>query len=79
MTVDLVYTDTFGGEPNYGWVQRESIELHSRSTDRQIVIHAKAAIGLTGVHCTRSVHGDGTIELRPVHSCTVLFITPRFH
>lgn len=79
MHVDIEYTDTFAGQANYSWVQRETIELHPSSSDRQIVQHAKAAIGLSGVHCTRSIHGDGTIELRPVRSCTVLFITPRFH
>lgn len=76
MHINVEYTDTFAGQANYSWVQRQTIELHPSSSDRQVVQHAKAAVGLTGVPCARSVLGDGTIELRPLGSCTVLFITP---
>ena len=70
-------TDTFGGEANYSWVRRESLELSEDLTDRQIIRRAKAALGLTGCRCRTSNCGEGW-ELRPYNSCTVLFITPSY-
>jgi hypothetical protein len=68
-------TDTFGGQANYSWVQRERLHLAVGSTDRQIVQAAKAAVGLTGVRCERSSTGEG-FELRPYGRCEVLFVEP---
>ena len=73
MKFNCEYTDTFGGEANYSWVRRASIELPDNATDRQIVRAGKAALGLTGVKCKKWDSGD-FIELRPVGSCTVAFI-----
>ena len=68
-------TDTVGGEANYSWVRRESLELSDDLTDRQIIRRAKAALGLTGCRCHTSNYGDSW-ELRPYGACTVLFIIP---
>lgn len=70
-------TDTLGGEANYSWVRRETLELSDDLTDRQIIRRAKAALGLTGCRCRTSNYGDSW-ELRPYGACTVLFIIP-FH
>lgn len=67
------YTDTFGGEPNYCWVQRGTI---SAETELSAVRRVKAELGLTGVPCRRSDYGD-SIELVPRGSCTVVFISPQ--
>ena len=70
-------TDTFGGEGNYSWVQRETIELPAGSSDLSIVRAAKRALGLSGVRCARSELGE-TIELRPYGLCQVAFISPLY-
>lgn len=72
-TYDCELTDTFGGEANYSWVRRATVQA---DTDRQLVRRAKAALGLTGVRCRTSSYGD-LIELRPCGSATVAFITYR--
>lgn len=70
-------TDTFGGQANYGWVNRESFELPTGATRRQIVAAAKAALGLTGCRCKTFEMGEG-FELRPIGSCTVAFVLPSY-
>ena len=68
-------TDTFAGEANYSWVQRETVELPGDATDRQIALAVKAALGLTGVRCRSFNHGD-MLEFHPYGSCTVAFAYP---
>lgn len=71
------YTDTFGGEANYAWVNRVEFELPEDASDLAVVRKAKALLGLANVRCKREEMGD-TIALYPRGSCTVLFITPVF-
>ena len=83
------YTDTFGGEANYSWVNRSVISVpewdHFKGWDgngriepkgyRQFLMRkAKASMGLTGRRGVVTDFGD-TIEFRPYGSCTILFIT----
>lgn len=77
MIYDVELTDTFGGEANYSWCNRETIDMPETATDRQIVTAAKAALGLTGTRCRRFDCGE-CIELRPVGACAVAFILPRY-
>ena len=77
MIYDCELTDTFGGEANYSWVRRESLEVSEGLTDRQIIRRAKSALGLTGCRCRTSNYGEGW-ELRPYGSCTVAFILPSY-
>jgi hypothetical protein len=72
--VNVELTDTFGGEANYSWCKRETFFVPEGTSDLAIVRRAKAAIGLTGAACKRSDLGD-MIELRPIGSCTVCFIS----
>lgn len=74
MIVNLEYTDTFGGEPNYSWVSRKEITLPEDASNLSIVRAAKKAMGLSGVRCRRENFGD-MLALYPAKSCTVLFIT----
>ena len=74
MKLSCELTDTFGGEANYSWVRRAELELPDTATARQQITAAKAALGLTGCRCVKSDLGD-LIELRPIGSCTVAFIT----
>lgn len=68
-------TDTFGGEPNYSWVHRVDLHLGASATDREVVLAAKEALGLTGVRCQRDTIGE-VIRLRPYGTATVAFIEP---
>lgn len=75
-TFDVEYTDTFGGEANYSWVQRWQVHLPENASDTAIMRAAKAAAGLTGVKGRTDNFGDMR-RFRPHGSCTVLFVT--FH
>lgn len=73
-TIQFEYTDAFGGEANYSWVEREELQLPASISDRALVRRAKAWAGLTGCRCTVSNYGD-LIDIRPRGSCTVLFVS----
>jgi hypothetical protein len=73
----LSWDHALSPEANYAWVVRESYELPSDATARQIVTAAKDALGLTGQRCRRFDYGEG-FELRPIGSCSVAFILPRY-
>lgn len=70
-TFTVEYTDTFGGEANYSWVKR--FTLNHKGTDLALVRVVKKMLGLNGVRAKVYYHGD-TIEVRPSGSCTVAFI-----
>lgn len=82
MAYQAEVTDTFGGEANYSWVRRYTIETpaceyRDPAYNRTLVRRAKAAAGWTGLRCDTYAHGD-MIELRPAGSrapCWVMFIT----
>jgi len=76
-TLDVEYTDTFGGEANYCWVKRATLELPLGLSDRAVMRRAKAALGLAGVRGKSSCHGD-MWEFRPYRSCTVMFANVRY-
>ena len=75
MTYQIEITDTFGGEANYSWVRRHSIEAPEKITDLALVRRAKRKAEWSGIRCKVSRYGD-TIEIRPVGMCCVLFIVP---
>ena len=58
----LEVTDTFGGEANYCWVNRET--LPARTTERGVVRRLKAMMGITGERADVTDYGGG-IEVRP--------------
>ena len=84
------YTDTFGGEANYGWVKRATIHMpelthygydggtnYSKANkvyERELMRRAKAKMGLTGVRGQVFRYGD-MIEFRPYGTATIMFIT----
>lgn len=91
MRFNVEYTDTFGGEANYCWVRRATIDMPelthygydggtdyakaNRVFDRELMRKAKAAVGLTGVRGGRADLGE-TIAFRPYRSATVMFVSP---
>lgn len=91
-TYDVEYTDTFGGEANYSWVNRQTVTMPdlthygydgssnytkaNKVFNRELMKKAKAAVGLTGIRGQTSEIGD-TLEFRPYRMCTVMFIVFR--
>lgn len=68
------YTDTFGGEANYSWVRRATIEATS---PRSAITKAKAEFGITLPH--RIIYRDSDeIRLDFRGSCTCMFLIPIF-
>lgn len=72
MSLQIEYTDTFGGEANYCWVSRWFCK--DDCTDAQAVRLAKVLTGLTGYRCRREDWGD-TIALYPANMCRVIFVS----
>jgi hypothetical protein len=70
------WTDTFGGEANYSWVKRATIEAGDEPSDVALMRRAKAALGLSGLRGRTFNHGD-MMEFRPYGMCCVLFVTYR--
>ncbi|CAB4127633.1 hypothetical protein UFOVP95_47 [uncultured Caudovirales phage] len=74
LTVNVEYTDTFGGEANYCWVKRATFQIADHASRHAIMRQAKRLIGLTGLRGKAHDFGD-MIEFRPSNSCTVMFVT----
>jgi len=74
MAFQIEITDTFGGESNYSWVKRETINLPDTATRRQLVRRAKSFAGWSGWRCDVSDYGD-LIEIKPRGANMVCFIT----
>lgn len=75
MKFDIEITDTFGGEANYAWVRRHTLDVSPKITDLALVRRAKRKAEWSGIRCKVSRYGD-TIEIRPHGVCCVLFIVP---
>lgn len=71
---DVELTDTFGGEANYSWVRRETIEVPEGASQARIMRLAKKAMGINGIAGKTTSYGD-TYEFRPYGSCQVMFVT----
>ena len=74
MRYDIEMTDTFGGEANYCWVRRATIEAPATATSQMLVRRAKRALGITGRHKICDF-GD-LIRLDLAGACICIFITP---
>jgi len=72
MKINIELTDTFGGEANYSWVRRYSIDAAENVTDLAMMRRIKKAAGLNGVRGRVAKYGD-TWEFRPCGTCVVLF------
>ena len=74
MQVKVEVTDTFGGEANYGWCRRFSMDMPESVSNYSVVRRAKKEIGWSGKRCLTVNYGD-SMELRPYGECQVAFIT----
>lgn len=69
-------TDTFGGEANYSWCRRYTIE-HTEGKSRLAIVRAvKKMVGWNGLRCAVTDYGDG-LEIRPQGMCQICFVS--FH
>ena len=91
-TYDVEMTDLYCGEPNYGWVRRETVTMPEmthygydggtnysaadKRFERELVRRAKAKLGITGWRGVKRSYGDG-IEFRPYGGTRIVFITCR--
>jgi len=71
VSFELEYTDKFGGEANYSWVERKTIKVSPDISDSALVRLAIKEMGLSGRHKT----SDFGCDLRIDFPGTVLFIT----
>jgi hypothetical protein len=92
MTFTVEYTDTLGGEANYGWVRRAVITVADPEPDTVYTSAAtvarkhrayerelmRKAKAAVGLTGVRGRRSDysDTVEFRPYGSATVMFVTP---
>ncbi len=89
VTYEVIYTDTFGGEPNYTWVRRAKITMPelthygydgssnyvkaNKTFMRELMRAAKNAVNLTNVRGVTEYYGDD-IRFKPHKVAAVMFV-----
>ena len=73
MKVLVEMTDTWGGDPNYGWTRRHVLDLPDTLSTLAGVRRAKAVLDMQGTRCARWDDGT-TITLRPHAWSRIIFI-----
>lgn len=74
MIIKWEMTDTFGGEANYCWVKRGTIETTDDISNLAIMRRIKKEIGWNGYRCAVDNFGD-MLAIWPAGICQVCFIT----
>lgn len=65
------HTDTFGGEANYGWVNRRTID----APNAKIALRRfRAEVGLTGVRGQITFNSNDEIWWKPYRLCQIVFV-----
>lgn len=67
-------TDTFGGEANYSWCRRTTVEVPDGIGDGLLRMMAKQWAGFAGRRCEVEDFGD-SMTIRPRGMCQVLFVS----
>jgi hypothetical protein len=73
-SLSVEYTDTYGGESNYSWVRRATIQAEDWRETATVMRRAKKAVGISGLRGKTYDYGD-MIEFRPYGMATVMFVT----
>lgn len=73
MIVNIEKTDTFGGVPNYCWVERYSVPMPDNVSDLAIMRKAKELCGYSGVRGRTYNYGE-LIEFRPYCLNQIMFV-----
>lgn len=71
------HTDTFGGDANYCWVNRESHNVEAMPSKLALVRRAKAFAGFTGLKCEVLEYGD-CLQITPSGLCQTVFVIYEF-
>ena len=71
--VVVTQTDTFGGEPNYGWANRYEFAIHKHASQRNVIRKAKALAGMTGVKADTYDYGE-SFTIKPRGYNQVIFV-----
>jgi hypothetical protein len=71
--VRIEVTDTFGGEANYSWVNRQTLEVPEGTSELAMIRRVKKAIGWNGVKCEVNNMGD-SLQIKPQGMCQVCFV-----
>lgn len=72
---EATLTDTFGGEPNFGWARRARFRVPTSASTATVVRAAKRALGVSYRHLWVRDHGDAHLTLEfPARTCVVAFI-----
>ena len=69
----VTHTDLFGGEANYGWVNRYEFMVDTEASQRSVVRKAKALAGFTGVKAETEDFGD-SFKIKPRGYNQVIFV-----
>ena len=67
--VRVTVTDTFGGQPNYSWIDRHELYIYKDNPVREVKSH----LGYTGVKCDKFDMGN-CIHLYPRGEAKVIII-----
>lgn len=76
VTWDIEVTDTFGGQPNYSWVERSKLRVPDDISDLALVRRIKAVTGYSGIRGRATVMGDSVLIRFPAR-CVVIFANVR--
>lgn len=73
------YTDTFGGEANYCWARRATVEAPPKGTPRRKARHlilrrARKALGLSGTRGRITADYGDEFHWVPYGCCTILMV-----
>lgn len=81
-SIDIEVTDTFGGEANYCWVIRKTIQVRKAVSRRTVVRKVKEVAGWTGWCRVRVSDFGDLLEIRPTIASgvnQVAFVTFRWN
>jgi hypothetical protein len=75
MKINIEVTDTFGGEANYCWVKRQTIEADEKISDRAVIRRCKKAAEVNYRHRKTDFGDMIRLDFEPGGWLAVMFIT----
>ena len=71
--INFEYTDTFGGESNYSWVNRGKID--NADSLKKALRKARKELGLTGIRGDITMNSGDMLAWKPRKINTILFVS----
>lgn len=78
MKINIEVTDTFGGEANYSWVRRWTLQADDKPSRRAIVRRCKATANIGCRHKTTDYGDMIRLDFQPGGWLACMFITFEF-